>query len=82
VQCLTHCASVCNVTCRLRQVAHECMSSMSCFDVAAHVPPAPLPVQYSKDWLPHAPVTYQEALRRQQRLLHGPQRRSFLYLHR
>eukprot|EP00200_Dunaliella_tertiolecta_P007124 CAMPEP_0202370966 /NCGR_PEP_ID=MMETSP1127-20130417/2457_1 /ASSEMBLY_ACC=CAM_ASM_000462 /TAXON_ID=3047 /ORGANISM="Dunaliella tertiolecta, Strain CCMP1320" /LENGTH=1256 /DNA_ID=CAMNT_0048967055 /DNA_START=16 /DNA_END=3783 /DNA_ORIENTATION=- len=38
--------------------------------------------KYSTSWVPQPPHTYAEALRRQQRLLHGSHRRSYNHLHR
>eukprot|EP00195_Chlamydomonas_chlamydogama_P007117 CAMPEP_0202895358 /NCGR_PEP_ID=MMETSP1392-20130828/4583_1 /ASSEMBLY_ACC=CAM_ASM_000868 /TAXON_ID=225041 /ORGANISM="Chlamydomonas chlamydogama, Strain SAG 11-48b" /LENGTH=882 /DNA_ID=CAMNT_0049580345 /DNA_START=176 /DNA_END=2821 /DNA_ORIENTATION=- len=37
---------------------------------------------FTPDWQPEPPHSYAEALHRQQRLLHGPDRRTFLHLHR
>ncbi len=38
--------------------------------------------QYARDFVPRPPTTYTEALARQARLLHGPERRAFLKLHK
>lgn len=40
------------------------------------------PQMYAHDWQPVAPRSYSEALKRQQRLVHGPERRTYLHLHR
>lgn len=36
----------------------------------------------AEGWLPESPTSYQEALKRQQRLLHGVERRQSLRLHK
>ena len=48
----------------------------------SHTPPHTISTQFTHAWRPEPPRSYEEALRRQQRLLHGPPRRAFLHLHR
>lgn len=38
-------------------------------------------LQFSEDWQPEPPASYAEALHRQQRLIHGPERRAYLHTH-